>query len=111
MANRVPDPYKEGDPIHDPAFKKEYLHVDGSINEKVLIMLQKYQPAPSGAMNGFVGFMLFMFVFAAILYCYMAQNGCWSPRDNEHTRRLEAGRRAEYDAKLDREREMQQGHV
>jgi hypothetical protein len=40
-ANRVPDPYKPGDPIHDDEFKHAYLHVDGTINEKVLVKLHE----------------------------------------------------------------------
>ena len=44
-ANKVPDPYKEGDPIHDDAFRKAYLHNDGTINEKVLVKLHEYRPA------------------------------------------------------------------
>ena len=44
-ANKVPDPYKEGDPIHDDAFRKAYLHNDGTINEKVLVKLHEYHPA------------------------------------------------------------------
>ena len=44
-ANKTPDPYKEGDPIHDDAFRKAYLHNDGTINEKVLVKLHEYRPA------------------------------------------------------------------
>ena len=31
--NKVQDPYHDNDPIRDPAFREEYMHPDGSINE------------------------------------------------------------------------------
>jgi len=39
---------QEGDPIHDAEYRKQFLHVDGTINEGVLILLQKNNPFGAG---------------------------------------------------------------
>jgi hypothetical protein len=33
ILNKVADPYQENDPMQDPGFRDEYMHLDGSINE------------------------------------------------------------------------------
>jgi hypothetical protein len=88
VANKIPDPYKPGDPIRDDAFRAEYMHVDGTINEKVLVMLQNYSPAAAGAMSSLVGFLLFMMCFGGVLYCYMVQNQCFLPRVRSRPRQF-----------------------
>ena len=39
---------QSSDPLHDAAYRKEFLHVDGTITEAVLKLLQKNNPMGSG---------------------------------------------------------------
>jgi hypothetical protein len=39
---------QESDPLHDPDYREAFLHVDGSITEKVLMMLQEHSPVSAG---------------------------------------------------------------
>ena len=39
---------QQSDPLHDPDYREAFLHVDGSITEKVLMMLQEHSPVSSG---------------------------------------------------------------
>ena len=39
---------QESDPLHDPDYREAFLHVDGSITEKVLMMLQDHNPVSAG---------------------------------------------------------------
>ena len=31
--NKIADPFRENDPIHNPDFREVYMHADGSVNE------------------------------------------------------------------------------
>lgn len=101
VLNRVADPYKHNDPIRNPEFREEYMHADGSVNERVLIMLQKYVPMSSGAMPEFVGLILMFLILVALLYSWMQSQKCWEPRDNDNTLRLQESRRQRNLHKMD----------
>ena len=47
---------------------------------RVLIMLQKYMPASSGALPEFVGVLLFLCVAGGVLYGWMQSQQCWQLR-------------------------------
>lgn len=47
---------------------------------RVLIMLQKYLPASSGALPEFVGVLLFLCVVGGVLYGWMQSQQCWQLR-------------------------------
>ena len=99
--NKVADPYKESDPIKEQAFREDYIHPDGSINERVLIMLHKYMPVSSGAVPEGVGVLILACIIGSLLYGWMQSNKCWEPRNNDHTRRLEESRRQRNLQKMD----------
>jgi len=78
--NKVGDPLKEGDPLQDTAFQKAYIHPDGTINERVLRMLQKYVPLSAGAVNEYFGYIIFFIIVFGILYSWMQNQKCWEQR-------------------------------
>ena len=78
--NKVGDPLKDGDPLQDTAFQKAYVHPDGTINERVLRMLQKYVPLSSGAVNEYFGYVVFFLIVFGILYSWMQNQKCWEQR-------------------------------
>ena len=39
---------QESDPMHDPDYREQFLHPDGSIKESVLKLLQKHNPVGAG---------------------------------------------------------------
>eukprot|EP00960_Hanusia_phi_P019965 589341-Hanusia_phi.AAC.1 len=87
------DPYKDGDPIKQKEYKEQFLHVDGTINEKVLLMIQQYSPLSAGAVPAGLGLFLFLLVVAVTLYSWMRTNMCFEPRMNATTERFREERR------------------
>eukprot|EP00277_Geminigera_cryophila_P010837 CAMPEP_0179452056 /NCGR_PEP_ID=MMETSP0799-20121207/36018_1 /TAXON_ID=46947 /ORGANISM="Geminigera cryophila, Strain CCMP2564" /LENGTH=134 /DNA_ID=CAMNT_0021247749 /DNA_START=27 /DNA_END=431 /DNA_ORIENTATION=+ len=101
VLNRVADPYRDNDPIRNPEFREEYMHADGSINERVLMMLQKYVPMSAGGMPEFVGMIIMFCLVGGLLYGWMQSQKCWEPRDNDNTLRLQESRRQRNLHKMD----------
>ena len=54
------------DPMHDEEYRKQFLHVDGSINEGVLWLLQKNNPVGAGGVSGTAG----NFIFPVSLWAF-----------------------------------------
>ncbi|EKX42438.1 hypothetical protein GUITHDRAFT_111412 [Guillardia theta CCMP2712] len=88
------DPYQDGgDPIKQKEYKEQFLHVDGTINEKVLLMIQQYSPISAGAVPTSLGLFLFLLAISVTLYSWMRSNMCFEPRMNATTERLREERR------------------
>mmetsp|Transcript_46563 Transcript_46563/g.146005 ORF Transcript_46563/g.146005 Transcript_46563/m.146005 type:complete len:115 (+) Transcript_46563:173-517(+) len=86
--DHMPDIYRPGDPVKEEVFRDNFLHVDGTINEKVLLLLQKYVPISSGALPASAGFLIFICFVIGIVYSWMHKNRCWEVRDTEYTRHV-----------------------
>ena len=91
------------DPMHDEEYRKQFLHVDGSINEGVLWLLQKNNPVGAGGVSGTAGNFIFLCIVVGILYFWMKSQQCFSPRENNTTERLKQMRALRSLQKLEEE--------
>jgi len=93
--------FQQSDPLHDPDYREAFLHVDGSITEKVLMMLQEHSPVSSGALSPVVGWIIFLIICTGMLYLWMVAQKCNDPRSNTTVDRLREMRALRAMAKLE----------